>query len=123
MPPINIVVRHRKKIILLCSDLVHLQWSDSYGVSRQTPAVLEEIDPSGALLLVDSDHPPRRADTVLLSPCGYAGKTRQCQASESGFRLKIAFNPGVRWSVDEYLPNHFFDPQIAAAEPSSVATF
>ena len=101
--------------MLLCSDLVQLEWSDDRGVFRRTAAVLEEINPSGALLLLDIDQPPRRAAAVLLSPCGYSGKARQCHQSAAGFLLEIAFDPCFRWSVDKYEPNHFFDPQTLGA--------
>ena len=110
--------------MLLCSDIVQFEWSDALGVSRRTPAILEEINTSGALLLLDIEKPPRRADAVRLSPCGYAGKTRKCQASASGFLVEVAFDRGVRWSFDKYLPNHLFDPEtlIAQAEPAPAST-
>jgi hypothetical protein len=103
--------------MLLCSDIVQIEWCDDRGVSRRTPAILEEINTSGALLLLDIEKPPRRADAVRLSPCGYAGKARKCQASASGFLIEVTFDPGVRWSFDKYLPSHLFDPQTLVARP------
>ncbi len=100
--------------MLLCSDLVQLEWADDRGVSRRSVAILEEINPSGALLLLDVDQVPRRSHPVLLSPCGYAGKARQRQISESGVLLEITFNRGVRWSLDDYRPRHAFDPRTLA---------
>ena len=112
-------MRLRNKAILLCSDLVQIEWSDERGIFRRTTAVLEEINPCGALLLLDIDQPPRRADAVLLSPCGYSGKARQCRQSAAGFLLEIAFDPAFRWSVDKYEPKHFFDPQALGASPTT----
>ena len=100
--------------MLLCSALVELEWADEGGVSRRSVAILEEINPSGALLLLDVDQAPRRSVPVLLSPCGYAGTARRRGNSTAGVRVEIAFNPGVRWSVDEYRPNHSFDPRTLA---------
>jgi len=101
--------------MLLCSDLVQLEWSDDRGVFHHTAAVLEEINPCGALLLLEIDHLPGRSDPILLSPCGYFGKARQCRQSAAGFLLEIAFDPGFRWSFDKYEPNHFFDPKSIGA--------
>jgi hypothetical protein len=94
----------------LCSDIVHIEWSDRRGIARRTIAILEEINPSSALLLLDIDRPPCCADAVRLSPCGYAGRARNCRASDSGFHIEITFDPGSRWSVEEYRPSHCFDP-------------
>ena len=101
--------------MLLCSDLVQLEWADDRGVFRRSAAILEEINASGALLLLDMDQVPRRSHPVLLSPGGYAGRARQCLVSDAGVRLEIAFDPGFRWSVEEYRPRHSFDPRTLAA--------
>jgi len=105
----------RNKATLLCSDLVQLEWADDSGVFRRAAAILEEIHPSGALLLLEADYPPSRAVPVLLSPCGYAGKARHRRVSDSGVLLQITFDRGVRWCVDEYRPTHAFDPTTFSA--------
>jgi len=108
--------------MLLCSDIVQLEWSDDMGIPRRTPAILEEIHSSGAMLLLDIERPPRRADAVRLTPCGFAGKARKCKPSASGFLVEVAFDPGVRWSYDRYLPDHLFDPQTLASPPDASPT-
>ena len=100
--------------MLLCSDLVQLEWADDRGVFQRAAAILEEINPSGALLLLDIDEAPRRCHPVLLSPCGYAGRARQCRVSDAGVLLEITFDRGVRWSLDDYRPSHSFDPRTLA---------
>jgi hypothetical protein len=95
---------------LLCSDLVQLEWADDRGVSFHTAAILEEIKPSGALLFLEIDQPPRAASPIRLTPCGYTGRARRCRSSECGYLLEVSFDPGVRWCVDQYRPSHYFDP-------------
>ncbi len=103
--------------MLLCSDLVQLEWADNRGVSRHTAAILEEIKPSGALLFLESDQPPNQRDPIRLTPCGYTGRARRCRSAASGYLLEIAFDPGIRWCVDEYKPTHHFDPRSVPATP------
>ena len=54
--------------MVLCSDLVDVVWSDDRGVRRKTTAILEEIAPAGAMVLLDMDRPPRRIETVVIQP-------------------------------------------------------
>jgi hypothetical protein len=103
-------VRQQSKATLLCSDLVDLVWSDDRGVARHTRAILEEIAPASAMLLLDSERPPRRTSAVVIQPFGYSGRARWCRSSASGFRLEIDFDPGVRWDAGDYQPCHSFDP-------------
>lgn len=111
-------MRHLPKNLLLCADIVHVEWSDSRGVSRRSAAILEEIQPSGAMLLLDTDTPPRKAGSIKLSPCGYRGKARCWTESPSGLHVEIAFDKGVRWNPADYQPTHAYNPH----GPSSAGT-
>jgi hypothetical protein len=112
-------VRQQSKATLLCSDLVDVVWSDDRGVPRHTKAILEEIAPAGAMLLLESERPPCRTSTVVIQPFGYSGQARWCRSSGSGFRLQIHFDPGVRWLAEDYQPCHFFDPGTIPGAPET----
>ncbi|MBL8237911.1 MAG: hypothetical protein JNM66_10860 [Bryobacterales bacterium] len=111
-------MRRRHQTILLCSDLVQLEWADDRGISRHTAAILEEIKPSGAVLFLESDRPPGQAAPIRLVPCGYTGRARRCRSASSGFLLEVAFDRGIRWCADQYQPSHPFDPKTVPANAS-----
>ncbi len=112
-------MRQRTKTLLLCADIVQVEWSDDRGVPRRSPAILEEIQPSGALLLLDTDCPPHKANAVRLSPCGYRGKARRSTESPSGYHIEIAFDKGVRWHPADYQPTHSFNPNSRPTPPAA----
>ena len=107
--------------MVLCSDLVDVVWSDDRGVRRKTTAILEEIAPAGAMVLLDMDRPPRRIETVVIQPLGYSGRARRCRLSTSGYRMEIDFDPGVRWQLSDYRPCHAFDPRSLPAPVRNIS--
>lgn len=112
--PIKLCVRHRQQPLLLCADIVRLEWSDDRGVACRSAAILEEIQPSRALLLLDHDSPPNRKIPITLLPGGYRGKARRCITSPSGYHLEITFDKGVRWHPADYQPSHAYKLTVAS---------
>lgn len=108
---------------LLCADLVDVQWKDKNGNTRRAIANLEDISVSGACVQVDV---PVTLQTLLriTFPKGeLRGRVRYCVYKEIGYFLGIEFEPGYRWSLRLFRPQHLVDPaQVVApsAAPGSI---
>lgn len=95
---------------LLCADLVDVQWKDKNGHTRRAIANLEDISVSGACVQVDV---PVALQTLLriTFPKGeLRGRVRYCIYKEIGYFLGIEFEPGYRWSLRLFRPQHLVDP-------------
>ena len=96
---------------LLCADLVDVQWKDQAGRTRRSVANLEDISISGACLQVE--HPVSLGTSYRIHyPNGtLVGKVKYCVFREIGYFLGIEFEPGTRWSRDDFQPQHLLDPR------------
>ena len=96
---------------MLCADLVDVQWKDQSGRTRHSVANLEDISLSGACLQMDK--PIQLNNTVRITyPSGeLTGRIRYCVFREIGYFLGIEFDPGCRWSLKEFQPQHMLDPR------------
>lgn len=96
---------------LLCADLVELQWKDKTGRTRRSIANLEDISLSGACLQVDRPIPLQVPVRIAYPKGELFGKVRYCVFREIGYFLGIEFEPGCRWSLRIYRPQHLLDPR------------
>jgi hypothetical protein len=96
---------------MLCADLVDVVWKDKTGRKRRTVANLEDISLSGACLQMDAPVPLQT--TVLISfPKGeLQGQVRYCVYREIGYFLGVQFEPGSKWSLRSFKPQHLLDPR------------
>jgi hypothetical protein len=94
---------------LLCADLVDIDWRDQSGRLRRGVANLEDISQSGACLQVEKP-------VALGAPLriGYPGgvligRVKYCVYREIGYFLGVEFDPGQKWSRNDYRPQHMLD--------------
>jgi PilZ domain-containing protein len=99
---------------LLCADLIDVQWKDQAGRTRRSVANLEDISLSGACLQVDQ--PVALGTKYKINyPKGILnGKVKYCVFREIGYFLGIEFEPGTRWSKEDFQPQHLLDPRKLA---------
>jgi PilZ domain len=96
---------------MLCADMVDVQWKDKTGRLRKGVANLEDISLSGACLQFDQPI-PLQTDLRINHPKGeLLGKVRYCVYREIGYFLGIEFEPGCRWSEQQFKPQHMLDPR------------
>ena len=115
---------------MLCADLVDIQWKDKGGRIRRTVANLEDISLSGACVQVDSPIPIDTPIRITYPRGELQGKVCYCVFREIGYFLGVEFEPGFRWSMRQYRPQHMLDPRrlvarainrtVRAVTPSSV---
>ena len=96
---------------MLCADMVDVQWRDKTGRVRKGVANLEDISLSGACLQVDNAIPLQTDVRISYHRGELVGKVRYCVYREIGYFLGIEFDPGNRWSQQEFKPQHMLDPR------------
>jgi hypothetical protein len=96
---------------MLCADLVDVQWKDKNGRIGRTVANLEDISLSGACLQVDSPIPIHAALRISYPKGELQGRVCYCVFREIGYFVGIEFEPGFRWSMRQFTPQHLLDPR------------
>jgi hypothetical protein len=96
---------------MLCADLVDVQWKDKNGRVRRAVANLEDISLSGACVQVDSPIPIDTTLRISYPKGELQGRICYCVFREIGYFLGIEFEPGFRWSMRQYRPQHLLDPR------------
>jgi hypothetical protein len=96
---------------MLCADLVDVQWKDRSGRIRRAVANLEDISLSGACVQVDSPIPIETTLRISYPKGELQGRVCYCVFREIGYFLGIEFEPGFRWSMRQYRPQHLLDPR------------
>ncbi len=96
---------------MLCSDLIDITWKDISGKNRHSVANLEDISLSGACLQVDRPFPLNTAVRMNHTGGELSGIVRYCVYREIGYFLGVEFDPGSRWSLREFRPQHLLDPR------------
>jgi hypothetical protein len=96
---------------MLCADLVDVQWKDQRGRVRRAVANLEDISLSGACVQVDSPIPIETTLRISYPKGELQGRVCYCVFREIGYFLGIEFEPGFRWSMRQYRPQHLLDPR------------
>lgn len=101
----------RSETRLLCADLVDIQWKDKGGRTRRAVANLEDISMSGACLQIDVSVPLQTAVRISFPRGELQGAVRYCVYRQIGYFLGIEFEPGTRWSIRSFRPQHLLDPR------------
>ncbi|MBI1895072.1 MAG: PilZ domain-containing protein [Acidobacteria bacterium] len=96
---------------LLCADLVDVQWKDKSGRTRRAIANLEDISMSGACVQVDLPVPLNTVLRISYPKGNLQGKVCYCVYREIGYFLGVEFEPGFRWSLRSFRPQHLLDPR------------
>ena len=96
---------------MLCADLVELKWKGPDGRTHRAVANLEDISLSGACLQVE-DSVQLGTVVRMTYPNGELnGIVKYCVFREIGYFLGVEFEPGNRWSQQEFKPQHLLDPR------------
>ncbi len=106
---------------LLCADLVDVQWKDVTGRLRRGVANLEDISISGACLQVDRPIPLGTTYKISYPNGLLAGTVKYCVFREIGYFLGVEFDPGTRWSRNDFRPQHLLDPRRLAVRAGNKA--
>jgi hypothetical protein len=108
----NRMLNRRIEPRMLCADIVDVRWEDQKtGRTRRTTANLDDISRSGACLLVDWPIPVKTPLWIALPSCELTGKVIYCHLREVGYVTGVVFDPGCRWSQENYQPQHLYDPR------------
>lgn len=106
----------------LCSEIVILRWSPSWGPTREAAANLESIWPAGAEFSSEIAIPENTSVRIEGRDFEWRGIVRWCRMEESGFIIEVEFLPQSRWNRRKYLPDHFFDPAVLLGYPTLLAS-
>jgi hypothetical protein len=104
---------------MLCADLVDVRWKDKAGRTRRTVANLEDISLSGACVQVDIPIPLQTMLQISYPKGELQGRVCYCVYREIGYFLGIEFEPGFRWSIRQFKPQHLLDPRRLVAKVAS----
>jgi hypothetical protein len=104
---------------MLCADLVDVQWRDKAGRIRRTIANLEDISISGACVQVEAPIPLQTMLRICYPKGELQGRVCYCVYREIGYFLGIEFEPGFRWSLRQFRPQHLLDPRRLVAKAVS----
>jgi hypothetical protein len=96
---------------MLCADLVDVEWRDKTGRLRRVLANLEDISISGACLQVDQAVPLGTNLHIRYPKGELQGRVCYCVYRDIGYFLGVEFEPGFRWSVTRFRPQHLLDPR------------
>jgi hypothetical protein len=96
---------------LLCADLVDIQWKDKAGRTRRAVANLEDISLSGACVQLDTPVPLETQLHISYPKGELRGRVCYCIYREIGYFLGVEFEPGSRWSLRSFKPQHLLDPR------------
>lgn len=107
---------------LLCADLVEVEWKDTSGRRRRAVANLEDISLSGACLQLDVAIPLETIVTITHPNGQLTGTVRYCIYREIGYFLGIRFEPGSKWSRQQFEPRHLLDPRELVGRPKKGTT-
>jgi hypothetical protein len=95
----------------LCSQLVALSWE-----AGETTANLEEIQADGGVVESDSEVAPGAAVEIRCGEVVFAGKVMRAEGHAFGWRLAVEFSPLTPWSLEQFRPEHLFDPAAMLEE-------
>lgn len=93
-----------------CADLVEVSWPED-GRMHHRVANLEDISAAGVCLMLESPLPVGCEVSVSLDGSELLGVVRHCTEGQAGFLVGLGFHPGCEWSLEDYRPRHYLDPQ------------
>lgn len=91
--------------------MVDVRWKDKGGRAKKSLANLEDISLSGACVQVEVPIPLKTPVRISHANGQMAGIVKYCVFREIGYFLGIEFEPGSRWSLRKYRPQHLLDPR------------
>ena len=106
---------------MLCAELVDVVWKDKSGRTRRAVANLEDISLSGACLQVDGPVPLQTKLRILYPKGELRGHVCYCVYREVGYFVGVEFEPGFRWSLRQFRPQHLLDPRRMLARVAAKA--
>ena len=101
---------------LLCSQLVVFRLGEPTGSAESHQAILEDISAGGACVQLNDPVPVDVAGELVVSGRRLRGTIRYCEFREIGYFVGIEFDPGVRWSEENFRPEHLLDPRTVKGE-------
>ncbi len=99
---------------LLCADLVEVKWHTKDGGKHSVVANLEDISSSGVCLQLDEPIPIYSPVKITYPSGCFEGTVRYCVYREIGYFVGVQFEPGHKWSLTEFEPQHLLDPRAIA---------
>ena len=102
-------MQKRKNDRNLCAELVKTVFMDKAGRKRILMAALEDISASGACLQLEDPIPVGTAISILYPSGRYHGRVKYCKFQQTGYFLGIEFDPGYRWSKEDFEPAHLLE--------------
>jgi len=99
--------RHEQRS--LCADLLKIRWKDESGQIHKDRAILEDISPTGACLLMENPVPPETTLSILYPSGKYQGRVKHCQSHKTGYSIGLDFDPGFRWLKPIFEPSHLLE--------------
>jgi hypothetical protein len=95
----------------LCSQLVTLSWEGG-----ETIANLEEIQAGGGVLESDAELIVGAAVQIVCGTVYFEGEVTKAEGHAFGWRVAVEFSPATPWSMEQFRPEHFFDPAAMSRE-------
>ena len=106
----------------LCSELIAVQLKKRRGWSLTTPALLDEIGPTSAALLLQQWIPDGTSLKLVCGDSEFLGEVRSCDHHpDLGYYASVEFDSGWEWSPGKFTPRHLFDPCTMAGSSSVAA--
>jgi len=90
----------------LCSQLVRLRVRDQ----PECWVNLEEIWDTGALLDCEAAVQEGAPARIASDDVAFSGVVTAVEPHEFGWRVELVFAPGVRWTPEQWIPEHALDP-------------
>jgi len=90
----------------LCSQLVTLIWDGG-----STVANLEEIQAGSGVLESDSELAVGATVEIRHGTVCFAGAVTKAEEHVFGWRVTVEFSPSTLWSIEQFRPDHLFDPE------------
>jgi len=103
---------NRKDDRNLCAELVKIVYKDAKGRRRSELVALEDISANGACLQVEEPISPDTSLSILYPEGRYHGRVRYCTFQQTGYFVGIEFDPGYRWSKEQFNPAHLLELQL-----------
>ena len=96
----------------LCSELITIARPQGKAIVN-----LEEIWETGAFFEAESAIDPGETIDLLAREKVFRGQVKNVEHHEFGWRVEMEFSPPVRWTVDDFRPQHMLDPKTVRGTP------
>jgi hypothetical protein len=96
----------------LCSELITIARARDKSIVN-----LEEIWETGAFFEAETAIEKGETIDLLAREKIFRGQVKNVERHEFGWRVEMEFSPPVRWSVDDFRPQHMLDPNNVKARP------